>query len=87
MERENRYIVIKRKDVDKYLSQDGKEELENILMSLSIAMQPDIDTGAQGEIDCVVVEKDWPMYEDVWGMIESWLNEQEDEVFKTMQNL
>lgn len=74
MERENRYIVLKRKDIDKYLTDEGKEELENIITALAIAKQPDIDTGATGEIDCVVVEKDWPMYEATWVMIEKWVN-------------
>ena len=70
MERENRYLVLKRKDIDKYLSDEGKEALDNILMALAIAKQPNIDTGAEATIDCVVVEKDWPIYEQVWGLIE-----------------
>ena len=74
MERENRYIVLKRKDIDKHLTDEAKEELENILMALSIAKQPDIDTGAEAEIDCVVVEKDWPMYEKTWRSIEEWVD-------------
>lgn len=74
MERENRYLVLKRKDIDKYLSDEAKEELDNILMALAIAKQPGIDTGAEGEIDCVVVEKDWPMYEATWKAIEGWVD-------------
>lgn len=63
--RENRYIVIKRKDLS-LLTDKAVEELENILMALSIAKQPDIDTGANSEVDCVVVERDWPIYEETW---------------------
>jgi len=77
MQRENRYIVLKRKDIDNYLGAEAKEELDNILMALAIAKQPDIDTGVEGEIDCVVVEKDWPMYEDTWKAIEQWVDEQQ----------
>lgn len=69
--RENRYLVLKRKEISKYLSDEAKTELDNILTALAVAKQPDIDTGAKAEIDCVVVEKDWPMYEAVWGMIEA----------------
>ena len=77
MQRENRYLVLKRKDIDKYLSVGAKKELDNILMAMAIAKQPDIDTGTGGEIDCVVVEKDWPMYEQVWELIEQWVDEQQ----------
>jgi len=69
--RENRYIVLKRKDVDKYLSDEAKQKLENIIMAISLAKQPDIDTGASACVDCVVVEKDWPEYEPTWLAIEN----------------
>ena len=39
----------------------------------------DMDTGSKGEIDCVVVERDWPMYEQVWQLIEDWVNEQQSQ--------
>lgn len=69
--REKRYIVIKRKDLE-LLTREAIEDLENILMAIAIAKQPDLDTGAEGEISCVVVERDWPMYETVWKMIQDW---------------
>lgn len=72
--RENRYLVLKRRDIEEYLSDEAKEELENILIALSVAKQPDIDTGAKAEVECVVVEKDWPMYELVWREIEGWVS-------------
>jgi len=74
MQRENRYLVLKRKDIEKYLTDEAKEELENIVIALSIAKQPDIDTGAKSEVECVVVEKDWPMYESTWREIEAWVD-------------
>lgn len=74
MQRENRYLVLKRRDIEEYLSDEAKEELENIVMALSIAKQPDIDTGAKAEIECVVVEKDWPMYESTWDEIAAWVD-------------
>lgn len=76
MERENRYIVIKRKHLD-LLTDEAKEELENILEGIRIGRQVDIDTGTN-DIECVVVEHDWPMYEDTWKAIEKWVDGMED---------
>lgn len=72
MIRENRYIVIKRKHLD-LLTDEANEELENILEAIRIARQKNIDTGAN-DIECVVVEHDWPMYEDTWNAIEQWVD-------------
>ena len=72
-QRENRYIVIKRKHLE-LLTDQAKETLENIIHAIAIARQPDMDTGMKGEIDCVVVERDWPEYEKVWAMIEARVN-------------
>ncbi len=63
MKLENRYLVLKRADIDKYLTQEAKEEIENIVMALSIAKQPDFDTGVNAEVSCVVIESHWPEYE------------------------
>lgn len=68
MELENRYLVIKRKHLE-LLTPEAKEELENIVTAISISRQPDIDTGADGEIDCVVIEKDWPEFKPVLKML------------------
>lgn len=55
-EREDRYIVIKRK----YLRQDQEEMLLSWLRTQGVAQVP----------KAVVVEGDWPEYETVWQMIE-----------------
>lgn len=55
--REERYIVIKRKDL-------RLVSVENILRR--ILADNDIPTR-----ECVVVESDWPEYEIVWGLIEA----------------
>lgn len=78
MERENRYLVLKRKHLE-MLSDSAKEELENIVFAVGLARMTDMDTGSKGEIDCVVVERDWPMYEQVWQLIEDWVNEQQSQ--------
>lgn len=55
-QREERYIVIKRKGLEAYKEEDIRELLADHL----------VDT-----VECVVVESDWPEYEVVWGMIET----------------
>lgn len=55
-EREERYIVIKRKHLAPYVEDDIRELLS--------------DHGVE-TIECVVVESDWPEHEIVWGMIEA----------------
>jgi len=54
--REERYIVVKRKNIHP----DTQNELREFLRLKQIA-----------PIECVVVEHDWPIYEKVWGMIEN----------------
>lgn len=53
--REERYIVIKRKG----LTKSQELEIRNTLLKNNITT-----------VGCVVVESDWPIYEDVWMMIE-----------------
>lgn len=55
-QREARYIVIKRA----HLLTEQSGPLGNTIHDLDITT-----------IDCVVVEKDWPEFEPVWGMIEA----------------
>lgn len=65
-EREDRYIVLKRKDVDAYLSQRQKDQLFQIVLDLG-SCRPE-------PLVFVVVESDWPEYELVWKMIETRVN-------------
>lgn len=53
--REERYIVIKRKD----LSQLHAENIDTYINDSGIRTR-----------ECVVVEADWPIYETVWGMVQ-----------------
>ena len=77
MERENKYLVLKLKDINKYLTNKEKGELDDILKSISTAKYPDMNPEVYNELDCVVVEKDWPMYEQVWNLIENWVDNKE----------
>lgn len=59
-QREDRYLVLKRKDLDK-LPADARTDVSRLLTYLN---------GFNvGPIDCVVVERDWPEYEAVWKML------------------
>ena len=62
--REERYLVLKIKDVDSYLYEDQLMSLDDICRTLNYYR------GFRGPIECVVVEHDWPEYEAVWKMIE-----------------
>lgn len=62
--REERYIVLKRKDVNKALTTDLWLHLEEICDTVNYFR------GLKGPLECVVVEKDWPEYEVVWKLIE-----------------
>ena len=76
MKRENRYLVIKRKHLE-LLTDKARQELENIIAAIADARQETIDDRKEGVIDCVVEEKDWPMHEQVWRLIESWVDGQD----------
>lgn len=64
-QREKRYIVLKHKDVA-WLSIDDAITLRRICSRIDIIRA---ERGA-GEIECVVVEHDWPEHEYVWGLIQ-----------------
>ena len=72
MERENRYIVIKRADL-KAAVKSGRLTQGSVLVIGDIAerikTQRFVDNKA--ELETVVVERDWPEYEMVWKMIAS----------------
>jgi len=64
--REDRYIVIKIADREKYLSDDEKIQLA--LLTSKIC-EGRFNEG-KDQIDCVIAKKGTPEYEIVWGMIE-----------------
>lgn len=63
--REERYIVLKTKDIP-FLSEEQQSQLQTICTNIAIIRA---ERGA-AEIECVVVEHDWPEYEYVWGLIQ-----------------
>jgi hypothetical protein len=67
-EREDRYLVLKRSDIEKYLDDIDKLELE--VLAENIANKR-MDDGRERLLKCVVVEHDWPEYEPTWAAIEA----------------
>ena len=67
MKRENRYIVIKRKDAEAALDKGQLEQLNG----LSSVVSANRKKAGKLELNCVVVESDWPEYEPTWAAIEA----------------
>lgn len=65
MERENRYIVIKKNDMT-VLTKHQHEVLDEIMIATNYHRE---HTGMK-PLKCVVVESSWPEYEPTWGAIE-----------------
>ena len=57
--KEDRYIVIKRK----VLTQEAESNLRDLLLTFKIPT-----------VDCVVIEHDWPNYDQAWSSIETIAN-------------
>lgn len=69
--REYRYLVLKFKDINKYLSAEDKAEILRIAHKVAKGRCDD----GKMPIECVVVESDWPEYEPTWEMIEKRMSE------------
>lgn len=65
MQREQRYLVVKYKDMAAYLSD------EDAVALIELVKKVDAGRRAEGKqaVECVCVESDWPEYEEVWAMI------------------
>jgi len=70
--KEDRYIVIKRADVDRYLS--GMEKSQLIGLCHEVAQSRERE-GKPNKC-FVVVADDWPEYDLVWSMIEARVNDE-----------
>lgn len=64
--RQNRYVVFKRKDLFA-LTLDQRQQLGEITRAVRAYRA----TRGVAELECVVVESDWPMYENTWELIEA----------------
>ena len=66
-ERENRYLVLKRKDIERSLTPTE----QNILLQLTGKIYLDRMEEGRGGLRCVVVESDWPEYKPTWAAIQA----------------
>lgn len=78
MRREERYTVIKNRDVSRYLSFTEAATLVDLCKKIN---QERIVDG-RGEIKCVVVEHDWPEYEPVWVMLEQRIDAHKESIYR-----
>lgn len=65
MEREVRYTVIKKTDSEQYLTATERETFRTIVEKLEARRI----TAGKRPLVCVVVEDDWPEYEQTWAAI------------------
>lgn len=65
MIRENRYLVIKRSDIEKHLNESDKDNLDVICDLIKEGRERDNKT----KLTCIVVESDWPEYDETWWKI------------------
>lgn len=60
------YVVLKKSDMLRSLGQKDYEDLERILFKINRRRE----AARKGVLDCLVIEKDWPEYEDTWKLIQ-----------------
>ncbi len=72
MQRQNRYIVLKREDIEQFLTAEEKRLLCRMLRNIKEARRV---RGKIPQQHYVVVGQDWPMYEATWKAIEEWVDE------------
>ena len=73
MEREQRYIVLKLKDID--AAKFSEQELNDFNAYCDKIAEARAARG-KPPLYCVVVEAHWPEYESVWSMIEARVDKQ-----------
>lgn len=72
-QRELRYLVAKVRDVETALTDGEKQELAALLKKVE---QYRTDSG-KPPLECVVVESDWPNYEETWASVQQvWESQQ-----------
>lgn len=73
MQRENRYVVLKNKDIENYLTDAEHNQLDDLCRKINRSRLLD----EKEIVQCVVVEHDWPEYKTTWSAIESRVRQME----------
>jgi len=66
-----KYLVIKRADVMKYLSEEDRAHFSKCLSDIALGRASDKKSVTT---KFVVVADDWPMYDTTWKLIEEWVD-------------
>ena len=64
-EKEDRYVVFKRKDMEKYFGSSEWSNLRHLIATINAGRQKD----NKPLVECVVFESDWEDYDQVWDMV------------------
>ncbi len=71
--RERRYLVAKVRDVETALSDDEKRQLSALMGKVEHHREQQ----GKSPLECVVVESDWPNYQETWDSVrEVWETDQ-----------
>lgn len=65
--RENRYLVAKVRDIESALSAEEQSQLSALINKVELNRSH----RGKAPLECVVVESDWPNYQDTWNSIEA----------------
>ena len=65
-----KYLVLKIADIDKYLSDEKQLKLDAIVTCIRVGRLND----GKCDQEYVCVAADWPMYEQVWGLVEAFVD-------------
>ena len=76
MERYNKYLVLKIADIEKYLSDEKQLKLDALVTCIRVGRLND----GKRDQEYVCVAADWPMYEQVWGMVEAFVDGKPNEI-------
>ena len=76
MERYNKYLVLKIADIKKYLSDEKQLKLDALVTCIRVGRLND----GKRDQEYVCVAADWPMHEQVWGMVEAFVDGKPNEI-------
>lgn len=74
--RENKYLVLKIDDINKYLSDEQQLKLDCLVTKIRLGR---LHEGKHDQ-QYVCIAADWPMYEQVWAMVQTFVESGEEEI-------
>lgn len=82
-QRHDKYVVLKLADIDKHLPDDQQLKLDALVTKIRIGRLK------EGKTDqaYVCVAADWPMYEQVWSMVQAFVEGKPNEIDELRQQL